>query len=123
MDLRHCQIWSYRPEDDDLLLEDESDELSSDSEDDEDGVGVEEGGTLWSVNYFFYNKSKKRVAYLHLKCCARKVVVDNGSVGDLGAFGSFAGAKNTMNEEWGGMEDDMEMDDEEYRQFVGGMEL
>ncbi|RPA75711.1 Maf1 regulator, partial [Ascobolus immersus RN42] len=58
MDLRHCQIWSYRPEDDDLLLEDEG----SDSED-----GDEAEGTLWSVHYFFYSKAKKRVAYLHLK--------------------------------------------------------
>ncbi len=46
MSLRECSIYCYAPE-----------------EDPYDG----EEGSLWSLNYFFFNKSKKRVCYLYLR--------------------------------------------------------
>ena len=46
MVLKECSIYCYAPE-----------------EDPYDG----EEGTLWSFNYFFFNKAKKRVCYLYLR--------------------------------------------------------
>ncbi|OCK82559.1 mitogen-activated protein kinase MAF1 [Lepidopterella palustris CBS 459.81] len=46
MDLRECGIYCYAPEDDPF-----------------DG----EEGAIWSLNYFFFNKYKKRVCYLYLR--------------------------------------------------------
>ncbi len=46
MSLRECSIYCYAPE-----------------EDPYDG----EEGSLWSLNYFFFNKAKKRVCYLYLR--------------------------------------------------------
>ena len=46
MKLKECSIYIYAPE-----------------EDPYDG----EEGSLWSLNYFFFNKTKKRVCYLYLR--------------------------------------------------------
>jgi hypothetical protein len=46
MSLRECSIYCYAPEDDPY-----------DSED----------GAIWSFNYFFFNKTKKRVCYIYLR--------------------------------------------------------
>lgn len=46
MDLKNCSIYCYLPE-----------------EDPYDG----EEGAIWSFNYFFYNKARKRVCYLYLR--------------------------------------------------------
>lgn len=48
MSLKECHIYRYAPDDMDPF------------EDDEDG-------TIWSVNYFFFNKTRKRVCYLYLR--------------------------------------------------------
>ena len=47
MDLRRCLKYTYAPDDDPF-----------------DG----EEGAIWSMHYFFFNKAKKRVCYLHLRC-------------------------------------------------------
>jgi len=46
MDLRHCEKYSWEPEDDPF---------------------EEEGGALWGQHHFFFNKDKKRVCYLHFR--------------------------------------------------------
>jgi len=46
MDLDECAVYSYRPQENPF--------------DDEDTA-------LWSLHYFFFNKSKKRVCYLYLR--------------------------------------------------------
>lgn len=48
MGLRQCEKYSYVPDDDPF--------------DGEDG-----GGSVWSMHYFFFNKERKRVCYLHLR--------------------------------------------------------
>ena len=48
MSLKECSIYRYAPEDYDLF-------------DDEDE------GAIWSMNYFFFNKARKRVCYLYLR--------------------------------------------------------
>lgn len=48
MNLQECITYSYEPEDD--PYDDDEDEPS-----------------IWSFHYFFFNKAKKRVCYLHLK--------------------------------------------------------
>ncbi|KAK3673407.1 RNA polymerase III-inhibiting protein maf1 [Recurvomyces mirabilis] len=48
MGLRQCEKYSYVPDDDPF-----------------DGAG--DGGSIWSMHYFFFNKEKKRVCYLHLR--------------------------------------------------------
>lgn len=48
MSLKECHIYRYAPDDLDPF------------EDDEDG-------TIWSVNYFFFNKARKRVCYIYLR--------------------------------------------------------
>ena len=50
MTLAECSIYSYAPEED---------PFSPDNED--------EAAALWSHNYFFFNKTKKRVCYLYLR--------------------------------------------------------
>lgn len=47
MSLKDCSIYCYAPE-----------------EDPYDG----EEGAIWSLNYFFFNKTRKRVCYLYLNC-------------------------------------------------------
>ena len=47
MALRECSIYSYAPED--------------------DPYDDEEEPTLWSFNYFFFNKARKRVCYIYLR--------------------------------------------------------
>ncbi|KAK4634075.1 Repressor of RNA polymerase III transcription maf1 [Fulvia fulva] len=46
MGLRHCEKYSYNPEEDPF-----------------DG----EEGAIWSIHYFFFNKEKRRVCYLYLR--------------------------------------------------------
>ena len=46
MSLKECSIYCYSPEEDPF-----------------DG----EEGALWSMNYFFFNKTKKRVCYIYLR--------------------------------------------------------
>ncbi|KAL1960600.1 hypothetical protein VTO42DRAFT_7179 [Malbranchea cinnamomea] len=46
MTLKECSIYSYNPEEDPY--------------DDEEG-------SIWSLNYFFFNKARKRVCYLYLR--------------------------------------------------------
>jgi hypothetical protein len=48
MSLKECHTYRYAPDDFDPF------------EDDEDG-------TIWSVHYFFFNKTRKRVCYLYLR--------------------------------------------------------
>ena len=48
MSLRECTIYRYAPEDFDPFEDDEE-------------------GSLWSMNYFFFNKARKRVCYLYLR--------------------------------------------------------
>ncbi|KAK6382607.1 hypothetical protein LTR65_010456 [Meristemomyces frigidus] len=49
MELRHCDKYSYAPDDDPF-------------------DGGDEGGTaIWSMHYFFFNKERKRVCYLYLR--------------------------------------------------------
>jgi Maf1 regulator len=48
MSLRECYIYRYAPEDFDPFED-------------------EEEGSLWSMNYFFFNKARKRVCYLYLR--------------------------------------------------------
>jgi len=54
MELKNCKVFSYRPED--------------------DPFGEE--GALWGVNYFFFNKTKKRVCYVWLRAFAAHDGVD-----------------------------------------------
>ena len=46
MTLRECAIYSYSPEEDPF---------------------DEEEGTIWGMNYFFFNKQRKRVCYLYIR--------------------------------------------------------
>ena len=46
MDLKHCSIYCYLPEEDPFEGED---------------------GAIWSFNYFFFNKERKRVCYIYLR--------------------------------------------------------
>lgn len=46
MSLRECSIYSYSPEEDPYEGED---------------------GAIWSLNYFFFNKFRKRVCYIYLR--------------------------------------------------------
>ncbi|KIX04155.1 uncharacterized protein Z518_07709 [Rhinocladiella mackenziei CBS 650.93] len=48
MSLRDCSIYRYAPEDFDPFEDDEE-------------------GSIWSMNYFFFNKARKRVCYLYLR--------------------------------------------------------
>lgn len=48
MSLRECHIYRYAPNDFDPFEDDEE-------------------GSLWSINYFFFNKARKRVCYLYLR--------------------------------------------------------
>lgn len=48
MRLKECTIFRYAPDDYDLFEEDEE-------------------GSIWSMNYFFFNKALKRVCYLYLR--------------------------------------------------------
>jgi len=48
MSLRDCNIYRYAPEDFDPFEDDEE-------------------GSIWSMNYFFFNKQRKRVCYLYLR--------------------------------------------------------
>ncbi|KAJ9605423.1 RNA polymerase III-inhibiting protein maf1 [Cladophialophora chaetospira] len=48
MSLRECAVYRYAPED-----------LDPFEDDDE--------GSIWSMNYFFFNKARKRVCYLYLR--------------------------------------------------------
>jgi len=48
MSLRDCSIYRYAPEDFDPFEDDEE-------------------GSIWSMNYFFFNKQRKRVCYLYLR--------------------------------------------------------
>jgi len=48
MRLKECSIYRYAPDDYDLFEEDEE-------------------GSIWSMNYFFFNKALKRVCYLYLR--------------------------------------------------------
>lgn len=48
MSLRDCGIYRYAPEDFDPFEDDEE-------------------GSIWSMNYFFFNKQRKRVCYLYLR--------------------------------------------------------
>lgn len=52
MDLKHCAVYSYAPEEEAFVGCD---------------YGDEGGGAIWSLNYFFFNKERKRVAYLYLR--------------------------------------------------------
>ena len=47
MSLKECSIYRYSPEDYDLFEDEE--------------------GSIWSINYFFFNKARKRVCYLYLR--------------------------------------------------------
>ena len=46
MDLKQCSIYCYLPEEDPFEGED---------------------GAIWSLNYFFFNKERKRVCYIYLR--------------------------------------------------------
>ncbi|KAI5797474.1 Maf1 regulator-domain-containing protein [Peziza echinospora] len=70
MTLRECLIYQYIPEDGEIYNED---------------------GLIWSLNYFFYNKLKKRVCYLYLKGASTL----NGS--------SFGGSEDGEDEVMGGV--------------------
>lgn len=48
MSLKECHIYRYAP-------------------DDMDPFEDEEDGAIWSVNYFFFNKARKRVCYINLR--------------------------------------------------------
>lgn len=48
MSLRDCSIYRYAPEDFDPFEDDDE-------------------GSIWSINYFFFNKARKRVCYLYLR--------------------------------------------------------
>jgi hypothetical protein len=48
MRLKECTIYKYAPDNYDLFEEDEE-------------------GSIWSMNFFFFNKALKRVCYLHLR--------------------------------------------------------
>ena len=48
MSLRECTIYRYAPEDFDPFEDDDE-------------------GSIWSMNYFFFNKARKRVCYLYLR--------------------------------------------------------
>jgi hypothetical protein len=48
MSLKECLIFRYAPEDIDPFEDDEE-------------------GSIWSINYFFFNKARKRVCYLYLR--------------------------------------------------------
>ena len=48
MSLKECSIYRYAPDDFDPFEDDDE-------------------GSIWSVNYFFFNKTRKRVCYLYLR--------------------------------------------------------
>ena len=48
MRLKECSVYRYAPEDYDLFEDDDE-------------------GSIWSMNYFFFNKALKRVCYLYLR--------------------------------------------------------
>lgn len=50
MGLRQCEKYSYTPDDDPF-----------------DASSGEGSSALWSMHYFFFNKERRRVAYLHLR--------------------------------------------------------
>jgi hypothetical protein len=62
--LRECKIYSYNPD------------LNSDP--------YGEEGTLWSFNYFFYNKKMKRILFLTCRAMSNSVVYEDFNDGDIG---------------------------------------
>ena len=100
MSLKECLIYQYNPEDGDLYNED---------------------GLIWSLNYFFYNKDRKRVCYLYL----RGVSTLGHSFGSIREKVAGAGARSgritgSMSDDESSW-DDMDYDDEE--EWVGSMEF
>lgn len=104
MSLKECYIYQYSPEDGDIYNED---------------------GVVWSTNYFFYNKLRKRVCYLYL----RGVSTLGHSWGSMQVAGEKmiggrtlrGGMERGMSEDDSSSWDDMDYDDEE--EWVGSMEF
>lgn len=105
MSLKDCYIYQYSPEDGDIYNED---------------------GVVWSTNYFFYNKLRKRVCYLYL----RGVSTLGHSWGSMQVSGEkMIGGRTHGDGRWqrGLSEDDssswdgMDYDDED--EWVGSMEF
>lgn len=105
MSLNECYIYQYIPEDGDINNED---------------------GLIWSMNYFFYNKLRKRVCYLYL----RGVSTLGNSWGSMQVVGEkMIGGRSQMGGRWhrnvseddSSSWDDMDYDDEE--EWVESMEF
>lgn len=58
MDLVECEVYSYKP--------------------DVDGGPFTENGSVWSFNYFFYNKKLKRILFFSCRCLS-KLALDESS--------------------------------------------
>ncbi|KAG0622436.1 hypothetical protein M758_3G097400 [Ceratodon purpureus] len=63
MNLEECEVYSYSP--------------------DAEGDPFADTGSIWSFNYFFYNKKQKRVLYFSSRCASKQSMVsfssDDGS--------------------------------------------
>ncbi|CAO1597825.1 RNA polymerase III-inhibiting protein maf1 [Xanthoria calcicola] len=105
MSLKDCSIYAYVP--------------------DEDPYDGDEGA-IWSFNYFFFNKARKRVCYLYLKSlsiishsAALKTPIKEKRIADIGWGGSEPGSSKRA-KYWLGDREDIsgawheDDDDEEY---------
>jgi len=95
MDLKDCSIYAYEP-----------------LEDPYEG----EEGTIWSLNYFFFNKQLKRVAYLYVRgvpVLSRSHKVGSG-LSKRSASGYELGANKRARFWLGDRADDIEGDDSDF---------
>lgn len=105
MSLKDCSVYAYVPE-----------------EDPYDG----DEGAIWSFNYFFFNKTKKRVCYIYLKSLSiishsptLKTPTKTKRIADIGWMGSEPGSSKRA-KFWLGDRDDISSgwhdddDDDEY---------
>ncbi|KAL8730936.1 MAG: hypothetical protein Q9166_003726 [cf. Caloplaca sp. 2 TL-2023] len=98
MSLKNCEIFAYVP--------------------DEDPYDGDEGA-IWSFNYFFYNKAKKRVCYLYLKSLS--IISHSADLKTPGREGSEPGSSKRAkywlgdrNDVSGVWHDDDDEDDDNY---------
>ncbi|KAF9907926.1 RNA polymerase III-inhibiting protein maf1 [Linnemannia zychae] len=71
---------------DQLIDLEDSDAYSSNPDTDLDPNDEEGGGTLWSFNYFFYNRELKRIIYFTMRGVGNGVPVDEDGEEDDGNF-------------------------------------
>ncbi|KAF9925674.1 RNA polymerase III-inhibiting protein maf1 [Linnemannia zychae] len=77
--IKELRIWESI---DQLIDLEDTDVYSFNPDTDSDPNEEEGGGTLWSFNYFFYNKKQKRIIYFTMRGVSNGVPVDEEDVDD-----------------------------------------